>query len=1082
MSALAALELLVLGVLVASAAAAFGFAATSRSASSPSPAAPWGAAMLATGLAGLFELAAAPLPGMPWPVELFHSLAAGFFVTGALAFAGRRPVFEWWLWSVIAAVVWATGMEALRGVVGAEERPLIGLGAFLLPLAGWLVRHRGTGSKEAGRAAAWLFALAGLSQLTRPFASDDGEVGQALLGTSRLIEALLAVALIRLTLAVETRSNRREGAARLAQRFSEAAQSLTEGIAIFDDDDRLVLCNEEYRRSLGPIAELIRPGIAREEIQLLASQRGLEPAVDGQGEARLIDRRWIAAREARMAEGGAVAIRTDITKRKLAEAELLDGQQRLRGILDTVGEGIVTIDATGRIESFNRAAARIFGYAPQEVIGRNVSMLMPEPHRSAHDEYIRRYLRTGNAHVVGSGRQVQGLRKDGAVFPLELSLTELPREDGVVFIGVLQDTTDRRFFEEALLESEQRFRDLAEAASDWFWETDDELRFTFVSPRVRQIIGVTTGFFIGRRVVDLSDGSPDWAEHAKALKARQPFRNFVFNQVLPDGRNRSIKTSGKPLFASDGRFRGYRGTATDITAEVEARASAERAQSQLMAALENMNEAFALWDADDRLVLCNQRYRHYFPKPDVIIPGVPFRTAIRSVSESGLIQHARGRVEEWIDERVQKHRNPAGSLEIQLSDGQWVLANEQVTPQNLVISVYTDITPLKRREREIEKRTELAQAIIDNMPQGISVFDGEMRLIALNRGAQELYDFPAEMVRPGQLRFSDYMQFMAERGELGEGNIDDLVRARIEAARVTLETLFEQGRPDGSTIEIRRNHMPDGGFITTYTDITERKRNEQFLRDAKEAAERGNRAKAAFLANISHELRTPLNAIIGFSEIMLGELYGPLGHGKYGDYVHDIYESGSHLLNLINDILDMSKAEAGKIELDETVFDLQPVIESTMRLVRERAERAKIKLHLEVAGNLPRVSADQRRMRQILLNLLSNALKFTEMEGSVTVKATVSANGLLIEVADTGIGMRPEDLSKAMEPFAQIDSRLSRKYEGTGLGLPLTKALLEAHGGTLELHSVYGRGTRAIASLPPSRVVAPTMASDEAEA
>jgi signal transduction histidine kinase len=240
---------------------------------------------------------------------------------------------------------------------------------------------------------------------------------------------------------------------------------------------------------------------------------------------------------------------------------------------------------------------------------------------------------------------------------------------------------------------------------------------------------------------------------------------------------------------------------------------------------------------------------------------------------------------------------------------------------------------------------------------------------------------------------------------------------------------------------------------------------------AKVGAETANRTKSEFLANMSHELRTPLNAIIGYSEIIKKGMFGPLSE-RYREYSSDIFDSGTHLLALINDILDLSKLEAGQFELQEENVDLAAAIRASMHLIETTAEKSKVRLSVAAGVHEPLlVRADDRRLRQILINLLSNAVKFTPEGGRVHVSTSVTSQGVIIAVSDTGIGMTPDHISKALEPFRQIDSKLSRKYEGTGLGLPLAKHLVELHHGTLSIESKVNVGTTVTVVLPPERVV-----------
>jgi signal transduction histidine kinase len=240
---------------------------------------------------------------------------------------------------------------------------------------------------------------------------------------------------------------------------------------------------------------------------------------------------------------------------------------------------------------------------------------------------------------------------------------------------------------------------------------------------------------------------------------------------------------------------------------------------------------------------------------------------------------------------------------------------------------------------------------------------------------------------------------------------------------------------------------------------------------ALDAAQAASASKSAFLASMSHELRTPLNAVLGFSEAMQQEIFGSLGSPRYQEYLGHVHDSGSHLLSLINDILDIARFDAGRGELQEEIFDPVQQISDTINMMSAQAAKARVALLGDIAADLPCLKGDRRRMRQILLNLVSNALKFTPSGGKVTVRALRSEQGFVLQVTDTGIGIAHSDFHKALEPFGQVDSSLARKYDGIGLGLPLTRQMVELHGGALELDSVVGHGTTVTITLPAWRLV-----------
>jgi cell cycle sensor histidine kinase DivJ len=259
-------------------------------------------------------------------------------------------------------------------------------------------------------------------------------------------------------------------------------------------------------------------------------------------------------------------------------------------------------------------------------------------------------------------------------------------------------------------------------------------------------------------------------------------------------------------------------------------------------------------------------------------------------------------------------------------------------------------------------------------------------------------------------------------------------------------------------------------IVAVTRDISERKRQEQALIETRDAAQSANRAKSAFLANMSHELRTPLNAIIGFSEVMTREIFGPVGSARYQEYAKLIHESGGHLLELINGVLDMSKIEAGKFELHEELFDLGETASSAIRFVSHAADRAGVAIKLRIAPEAARIFADQRAVKQILINLISNGVKFTPRGGSVTVTGGPGDSGIDIAVRDTGTGIAQGDLEKLGQPFEQVESAQTRAKEGTGLGLALVKSLAALHGGAAELQSALGEGTSVTVRLPYAAV------------
>ncbi|MES1202204.1 MAG: PAS domain-containing sensor histidine kinase [Pseudomonadota bacterium] len=387
-----------------------------------------------------------------------------------------------------------------------------------------------------------------------------------------------------------------------------------------------------------------------------------------------------------------------------------------------------------------------------------------------------------------------------------------------------------------------------------------------------------------------------------------------------------------------------------------------------------------------------------------------------------------------------------------------------------------DATHRYEAEARVSRLERHLRAAIDSFSGPFALWDARKRLLLWNTSFAQAFDLGPELLRP---RVSYEAIAAASAARIRREKHDDSDVRIIELT-------------NGEWLHFVERRTSDGGVVTVGVDITALKRkeeelarNERRLQDAlgkaesqeykikalareaheeRQRAEDASRAKSAFLANMSHELRTPLNAVIGFSEIMAKELFGKIGNDQYRQYANDIFDSGNHLLDLINDILDMAKIEAGKLTLAPRPLDLSVAIDQAVRLTKRKAEDKGLSIVVD-AEELPEIEADHRAVKQMLLNLLSNAVKFTD-QGAIMVHARANAMGLTIRVIDTGCGIPIEHLPRLAQPFQQVETALSRNHSGTGLGLALTKSLVEMHGGKLAIQSEVGRGTIVTITLP----------------
>ncbi|HZT50653.1 MAG TPA: ATP-binding protein [Stellaceae bacterium] len=376
----------------------------------------------------------------------------------------------------------------------------------------------------------------------------------------------------------------------------------------------------------------------------------------------------------------------------------------------------------------------------------------------------------------------------------------------------------------------------------------------------------------------------------------------------------------------------------------------------------------------------------------------------------------------------------------------------------------------RRHQAALRESHELLMRVIDAVPVMVSATDRDGRFVFVNECYARRVNKPAASIiglTPVEVRDDLQARATMER--------DRRIVAHSEMPGTFEETIADANGERRVLLTTKALLQDRAGpavlVVTASLDITDRKEAELALLQAKEEAELASRSKTEFLANMSHELRTPLNAIIGFSQVMADELMGPLGSARYTGYARDICSSAQHLLGIISDILDVSKLEAGKAELDEEEGDLAAIVGDVLQLVRERARALEVGLAIDVPADLPAIRIDVLKLKQVLLNLVTNAIKFSHAGGEVALSAGLAADALQITVSDRGIGMDEDEIATAVSRFGQVASAWSRKHPGTGLGLPLAIGLVELHGGTLAIESRKGVGTTVTVRLPLDRII-----------
>jgi PAS domain S-box-containing protein len=875
--------------------------------------------------------------------------------------------------------------------------------------------------------------------------------------------------------------------------YRKATESGRDGIALYDADMRLVFCNQNYRDLYRNVSHLMTPGRPIAELARAAATSGLievkaaavekwvanrsDPAQRTYEEpflCQFADGRWIRACDYRTSDGGFLAVRTNVTETKAREDEMKATTDRTRNILEAFFENspvpMMIKDLERRYRAVNKSFLKLHDIAPEAVLGKTMDEVFPEMNaalgRSA--DYA---ILEGAGQVT---REYKFFRPDGSEGTAAATKFPIHDTDGnLTALGAVSVDISRFIEMQRTLASKSELLETTLRSIDQgFAVFDKDLRILACNQRFFQLhnypddIAVPSeGLHMREMLKYFADRGAFGAEDPGAALERRfnllagPNRPEREERRQTDGRILDARRTGLPQG-------GYVATFTDITDLKHAEEEAESAHRLLRDILDTLTSSVCLYDADGRMVYCNKATRDLFGwQMDLHEPGISFEMQVRDALAKNMVAGIAGSEETWLRQRLRDFEQKAVNIVIERPGDRWIVSHFQAMLDGGTVVVHSDITPQKRAERAMRESEENFRNLVENSEIGISI-GVRGNFLFVNEAFAKIFGYQD---REEILSLGHYDAVVAPRELERMRNIS---RARTENRPAPVAYEFEGRRKDGSALWLQRtsrmvNWNGTRATLGTVIDVTQRRQAEERLRNALDAAETANRTKSDFLAKMSHELRTPLNAIIGFSEVLARETFGPLGHPRYNSYINDIAVSGRHLLEMINDILDMSKIESGGYEIEPVESDVVPIISETVQVVRGHIEQRRIDFKLKVDPKTPLLYADQRAIRQILLNLLSNAIKFTPEGGKIAITTGPHGEGgLFLAVTDTGIGIAKDDLVDVLKPFNQGSNPHSTVQPGTGLGLPIVKSLAELHAGRLTIASEPGLGTTVTIELP----------------